>query len=98
MFNLSGDDDYEDLSGGQRAVAIYDYQGGELVTSFFTHLSTFLQGLALKTCFAHTEADDEISFNPDEIITNIEMIDEGWWKGQCRGRVGLFPRAYVQLE
>uniref|UniRef100_A0A8C4HJG2 Hematopoietic cell-specific Lyn substrate 1 n=1 Tax=Dicentrarchus labrax TaxID=13489 RepID=A0A8C4HJG2_DICLA len=44
-----------------------------------------------------TEADDEISFNPDDIITNIEMIDEGWWKGQCRGRVGLFPAAYVQL-
>lgn len=45
----------------------------------------------------HTEADDEISFNPDDIITNIEMIDEGWWKGQCRGRMGLFPAAYVQL-
>uniref|UniRef100_A0A8P4K3C5 Hematopoietic cell-specific Lyn substrate 1 n=1 Tax=Dicentrarchus labrax TaxID=13489 RepID=A0A8P4K3C5_DICLA len=62
--------DYEDLSCGQKAVAIYDYEG---------------------------EADDEISFNPDDIITNIEMIDEGWWKGQCRGRVGLFPAAYVQL-
>ncbi|XP_028426072.1 src substrate protein p85-like isoform X2 [Perca flavescens] len=64
------DDDYEDLTGGQRAVAIYDYVG---------------------------EADDEISFNPDDVITNIEMIDEGWWKGQCHGRVGLFPASYVQL-
>ncbi len=45
----------------------------------------------------HTEADDEISFNPNDIITNIEMIDEGWWKGQCRGRIGLFPAAYVEL-
>ncbi|XP_068611291.1 src substrate protein p85-like [Brachionichthys hirsutus] len=43
------------------------------------------------------EADDEISFNPDDIITDIEMVDEGWWKGQCHGRVGLFPAAYVQL-
>uniref|UniRef100_A0A8C9ZS02 Hematopoietic cell-specific Lyn substrate 1 n=1 Tax=Sander lucioperca TaxID=283035 RepID=A0A8C9ZS02_SANLU len=59
-----------DLSGGQSAVAIYDYEG---------------------------EADDEISFNPDDVITNIEMIDEGWWKGQCHGRVGLFPASYVQL-
>ncbi|XP_031169327.1 hematopoietic lineage cell-specific protein isoform X2 [Sander lucioperca] len=64
------DNDYEDLSGGQSAVAIYDYEG---------------------------EADDEISFNPDDVITNIEMIDEGWWKGQCHGRVGLFPASYVQL-
>lgn len=44
-----------------------------------------------------TEADDEISFNPDDIITNIEMIDEGWWKGQCHDCVGLFPAAYVRL-
>lgn len=47
--------------------------------------------------FFHAEADDEISFNPDDIIYNIEMIDEGWWKGQCHGRTGLFPAAYVQL-
>ncbi|XP_029969591.1 src substrate protein p85-like isoform X4 [Salarias fasciatus] len=64
------DDDYEDLSFGMKAIAIYDYEG---------------------------EADDEISFNPDDIITNVEMVDEGWWKGQCHGRVGLFPAAYVQL-
>lgn len=44
-----------------------------------------------------TEADDEISFNPDDIITNVEMIDEGWWKGQCHGHIGLFPAAYVEL-
>uniref|UniRef100_A0A8C6WLJ5 Hematopoietic cell-specific Lyn substrate 1 n=1 Tax=Neogobius melanostomus TaxID=47308 RepID=A0A8C6WLJ5_9GOBI len=43
------------------------------------------------------EADDEISFNPEDIITNVEMIDEGWWKGQCHGRIGLFPAAYVEL-
>uniref|UniRef100_A0A8C3B1N2 Hematopoietic cell-specific Lyn substrate 1 n=1 Tax=Cyclopterus lumpus TaxID=8103 RepID=A0A8C3B1N2_CYCLU len=44
-----------------------------------------------------TEAEDEISFSPDDVITHIEMIDEGWWKGQCHGRIGLFPAAYVQL-
>lgn len=43
------------------------------------------------------EADDEISFNPDDIITHIEMIDEGWWKGQCNGHIGLFPAVYVKL-
>lgn len=43
------------------------------------------------------EDEDEISFNPVDIITDIEMIDEGWWKGRCHGRTGLFPAAYVQL-
>uniref|UniRef100_A0A3Q4A9K6 SH3 domain-containing protein n=1 Tax=Mola mola TaxID=94237 RepID=A0A3Q4A9K6_MOLML len=69
-FGVQKDRDYEDLSCGQTAAAIYDYEGG---------------------------ADDEISFNPRDIITNIEMIDEGWWRGQCHGRTGLFPAAYVQL-
>lgn len=26
-------------------------------------------------------AEDEISFDPGDVITHIEMIDEGWWKG-----------------
>lgn len=43
-------------------------------------------------------ADDELSFDPDDIITNIEMIDEGWWRGECKGMLGLFPANYVQLQ
>ncbi|XP_056622154.1 src substrate cortactin-like isoform X1 [Triplophysa dalaica] len=42
--------------------------------------------------------DDEISFDPDDIITNIEMIDEGWWRGVCRGGYGLFPANYVEVR
>jgi len=42
--------------------------------------------------------DDEISFDPDDVITNIEMIDEGWWRGTCRGVHGLFPANYVELH
>ncbi|NXC99074.1 HCLS1 protein, partial [Certhia familiaris] len=65
-----GDEDYEGLSPGICAVALYDYQG---------------------------DGDDEISFDPDDTITHIEMVDEGWWRGQCHGRVGLFPANYVKL-
>uniref|UniRef100_A0A8C4YZA2 Hematopoietic cell-specific Lyn substrate 1 n=1 Tax=Gadus morhua TaxID=8049 RepID=A0A8C4YZA2_GADMO len=42
-------------------------------------------------------AEDEIAFEEDDIITHIEMVDEGWWRGQRGGRSGLFPAAYVQL-
>ncbi|CAI9582641.1 unnamed protein product [Staurois parvus] len=41
--------------------------------------------------------DDEISFEPQDIITDIEMVDEGWWTGSCNGRRGLFPATYVEL-
>ncbi|CAL8385495.1 unnamed protein product [Gadus morhua 'NCC'] len=43
------------------------------------------------------DAEDEIAFEEDDIITHIEMVDEGWWRGQRGGRSGLFPAAYVQL-
>ncbi|KAM4036134.1 hematopoietic lineage cell-specific protein-like isoform 2-T2 [Anomaloglossus baeobatrachus] len=41
--------------------------------------------------------DDEISFEPQDLITDIEMIDEGWWSGSCRGHRGLFPANYVEI-
>ena len=28
-----------------------------------------------------TADDDEITFDPDDVITNIEQVDEGWWMG-----------------
>ncbi|KAJ8941308.1 hypothetical protein NQ318_017848 [Aromia moschata] len=43
-------------------------------------------------------ADDEVSFDPDDIITHIEKIDAGWWRGLCKGKYGLFPANYVQCN
>lgn len=43
------------------------------------------------------EGSDEISFDPDDVITEIEMVDEGWWRGRCNGHFGLFPANYVKL-
>ena len=40
--------------------------------------------------------DDEISFDPGDIITNVEKIDDGWWMGDCHGHRGLFPSNYVE--
>nr|CAH0105272.1 unnamed protein product [Daphnia galeata] len=40
----------------------------------------------------------EISFDPGDIITNIDQIDEGWWQGVGPdGTYGLFPANYVEL-
>jgi len=43
-------------------------------------------------------ADDEISFDPNDFITNIEMVDDGWWLGECHGKFGLFPANYVDIK
>ncbi|KAH0617236.1 hypothetical protein JD844_029104 [Phrynosoma platyrhinos] len=43
------------------------------------------------------DGDDEISFYPGDTITDIEQVDEGWWRGRCHGKDGLFPANYVEL-
>ena len=41
--------------------------------------------------------DDEISFDVDDIITNIDQVDEGWWIGEINGRRGMFPSNYAEI-
>lgn len=44
------------------------------------------------------EDDTEITFDPGDVITGIEQIDEGWWRGYApNGGYGLFPANYVEL-
>ncbi|KAK8771575.1 hypothetical protein V5799_025181 [Amblyomma americanum] len=52
-----------------------------------------------RALYDYQAADDtEISFDPDDIITHIEQIDEGWWQGLGPdGTYGLFPANYVEL-
>ncbi|XDV25183.1 hypothetical protein PO909_029143 [Leuciscus waleckii] len=80
------DQDYEDIGLCTTAEAVdNDYEdlsgGGYTAKAIYDY-----QG----------EASDEISFMPDDIITNIEKVDEGWWKGTCHGRTGLFPATFVE--
>ncbi|KAF3686191.1 Src substrate cortactin Amplaxin Oncogene EMS1 [Channa argus] len=79
---------------------------GGLILTLFTLLTDDRQyeygedlGMTAVALYDYQAAgDDEISFDPDDIITNIEMIDEGWWRGTCRGEYGLFPANYVEVR
>lgn len=55
-------------------------------------------GIKAKAVYDYDKAEDnEISFADGEIITDIEKVDDGWWKGKnSRGEVGLFPATYVE--
>ncbi|KAM8761353.1 drebrin-like b isoform X5 [Acanthopagrus latus] len=57
------------------------------------------RGICARALYDYQAADDtEISFDPDDIITGIEMIDEGWWRGfGPAGNFGMFPANYVEL-
>lgn len=42
--------------------------------------------------------DTEITIDPGDIISHIEMVDDGWWQGLGPdGNYGLFPANYVEL-
>ncbi|XP_054613312.1 drebrin-like protein B isoform X2 [Dunckerocampus dactyliophorus] len=55
--------------------------------------------ICAKAMYDYQAADDtEITFDPDDIITRIEMVDEGWWRGfGPDGHYGMFPANYVEL-
>ncbi|XP_035854809.1 drebrin-like b isoform X5 [Sander lucioperca] len=57
------------------------------------------RGTCARALYDYQAADDtEISFDPDDMITGIEMIDEGWWRGfSPDGHFGMFPANYVEL-
>ncbi|KAJ0416181.1 hypothetical protein BJY00DRAFT_291975 [Aspergillus carlsbadensis] len=42
--------------------------------------------------------DNELSFPDGAEIKNIEFPDDDWWFGEYRGKTGLFPANYVQLN
>jgi len=45
------------------------------------------------------ENDDELTLNVGDTITILQkkLEDAGWWKGELRGKVGVFPDNFVEL-
>ncbi|KAM6984849.1 drebrin-like a [Aplochiton taeniatus] len=56
-------------------------------------------GLCARALYDYQAADDsEITFDPEDVITEIDKVDEGWWSGRApNGHYGMFPANYVEL-
>jgi hypothetical protein len=55
------------------------------------------QSISARAIYDYTaDEDNEISFAEGDVVSDIEKVDEGWWKGSCAGRTGLFPATYVE--
>ncbi|NXA42915.1 HCLS1 protein, partial [Eudromia elegans] len=93
--------DYEEIPeplGKSSATYVHGEDGGEDYEEILTEELMERPGTCAVALYDYQgDGDDEISFDPDDTITHIEMVDEGWWRGQCRGKVGLFPANYVKL-
>ncbi|CAH2244166.1 jg23472 [Pararge aegeria aegeria] len=40
---------------------------------------------------------DELTIRPGEILREVERLPGGWWKGELRGRRGMFPDNFVSV-
>ena len=45
------------------------------------------------------ENEDELSLEEGEtvVVLDKDLEDDGWWKGELRGKVGVFPNNFVEL-
>ncbi|XP_077160969.1 drebrin-like protein isoform X5 [Paroedura picta] len=85
---------YDETPQEQAEDVNYDY-----AENYQQNLNLEGKGLCARALYDYQAADDtEISFDPENIITSIEMIDEGWWRGYGPdGHFGMFPANYVEL-
>ena len=44
-----------------------------------------------------SQLGDELSIRVGDVITDIQTMEGGWWKGTLRGKVGMFPDNFVKL-
>lgn len=71
------------------------------IHTYSTFHSTYQQSTNLyfyPYCCSLSADDTEITFDPDDVLTNVEQIDEGWWMGTAPdGSRGMFPANYVEV-
>lgn len=42
------------------------------------------------------QGEQELPLTEGDIVTVVGKEDDVWWCGQCKGRMGMFPSAYVE--
>ena len=45
-----------------------------------------------------SKEEDELNIKPGDIITNVTIMDGGWWEGDLHGRRGMFPDNFVKVS
>lgn len=53
-------------------------------------------GRRCKVLFSYQPAnDDELELQVNDVIDVLDEVEEGWWRGKLRNRVGVFPSNFV---
>ncbi|KCV68886.1 hypothetical protein H696_04303 [Fonticula alba] len=57
------------------------------------------EGTTAIALYDYAAADsDELTLYEGARLTQIEVVDENWWRGYCDGNYGMFPSNYVELQ
>lgn len=40
---------------------------------------------------------DELTVRPGDILRDVERLTGGWWRGELKGRRGMFPDNFVSV-
>lgn len=43
--------------------------------------------------------EDELTLRDGDLVTLLsrEVADKGWWRGELRGKIGVFPDNFVEI-
>lgn len=85
-----------DLHGGPEEDSGAENEGLEF-TENGTEVSPERQMCVRALYDYQAEDESEISFEPGDIISEVETVDKAWWRGCSKdGHQGLFPANYVE--
>ncbi|KAL6465528.1 hypothetical protein MHYP_G00256610 [Metynnis hypsauchen] len=75
-----------------------DEEDVQIETSENGELTSGRRLLCVRALYDYQAEDDsELSFEPGDIISDVETVDKAWWRGFSKdGRQGLFPANYVE--
>lgn len=68
-------------------------------STLIADIDIFLVRELCKVLYSYKPAnEDELELKENEIITILskELPDKGWWKGEVKGKIGVFPDNFVQ--
>uniref|UniRef100_A0A1I8PT12 SH3 domain-containing protein n=1 Tax=Stomoxys calcitrans TaxID=35570 RepID=A0A1I8PT12_STOCA len=51
-----------------------------------------------KVVYSYTQVnDDELSLNVGDVIEFLGEVEEGWWRGRLKNKIGVFPSNFVKV-
>lgn len=60
--------------------------------------NVFVVAVSCMVNFAYDASEsDELTIRPGDVLRDVERLHGGWWRGELRGRRGMFPDNFVSV-